>query len=491
MTNRLIDWDPAAARAAIAHALLVPGALIALLYAHPAAADGSTAIDPGVRSVTIDAGLPLPSLAAGYLAAFNSGKSSFLDVDSVFGTIKGEADHGLGPRFNSNSCVSCHAQPAAGGSSPGARQFPFLGANPQVAVATLEGATNRVPYFIQADGPVREARFHLMVQNGNLSSTPDGGVHDLYTITGRPDATNQVGVTGQAQTCVLAQPDFDQARQLNNISFRIPTPTFGAGLIENIADRTIVANMNANAADKQDFGIRGRPNRNGNDGTISKFGWKAQNPSLTVFSGEAYNVEMGVSNEVFPSERGGPGDPLPISCLFNHTPEDSTNFTDPTMSPMSDVVNFTTFMRFLAPPTPSLTIPGGQASIQRGAALFQATLKCALCHTPSLNTMPSSFVSVLGPVVANLYSDLLLHDMGAALADGISQGAASGSEFRTAPLWGLGQRIFFMHDGRTSDLAQVIALHDAPGSEARQTAQKYNGLSASDQQNVLNFLRSL
>src|SRR5262249_50302038 len=114
---------------------------------------------------------------------------------------------------------------------------------------------------------------------------------------------------------------------------------------------------------------------------------------------------------------------------------------------------------------------------------------CALCHTPSMTTTPSTFSGAA--VEAKLFSDLLLHDMGSALADGVSQGAATGSEFRTAPLWGLGQRIFFLHDGRTSDLVQAIQWHGGTGSEARAVTGRYFGLSNADQQSVLNFLRSL
>ena len=221
--------------------------------------------------------------------------------------------NGLGPTYNSNSCASCHAQPSVGGSSPSATQYPNIGPNPQIEAANAGGATNQIPAFITADGPVREARFPFVVSSsGSVTKTPDGGVHALFTITGR----------GDAGSCSLAQPNFEQMSQLHNLIFRIPTPTFGAGLIENIADATIVANMKANSSLKSRLGISGHPNFSGNDGTITRFGWKAQNKSLEVFTGEAYNVEMGVTNELFPDERGTP----PAACLINPTPEDSTNF---------------------------------------------------------------------------------------------------------------------------------------------------------------------
>ncbi len=199
-----------------------------------------------------------------------------------------------------------------------------------------------MPSFITPDGPAREARFkYLLSPNGTLSSTPDGGVHDLYVITGRSDATG----------CKLSQPDFEHNLALGNVIFRIPTPTFGAGLIENIPDETILANMNANSKVKQNLGISGRPNRSGNDGTITRFGWKAQNKSLEIFSGEAYNVEMGVTNELFTNKRSSPDESgLPPGCRMNPTPEDKTNFSASGELIPSDTVAFAMFMRLLAPP---------------------------------------------------------------------------------------------------------------------------------------------
>src|SRR5207245_3699243 len=116
-------------------------------------------------------------------------------------------------------------------------------------------------------------------------------------ISGRNDGT------ADASGCNIQQENFAAHLAAGNVSFRIPTPTFGSGLIEQIADRDIVANRNANALVKASLGISGHPNQNGNDGTIARFGWKAQNKSLLLFSGEAYNVEMGITNELFQTER--------------------------------------------------------------------------------------------------------------------------------------------------------------------------------------------
>jgi len=228
-------------------------------------------IDPGPRGGPAGAGGPLTGVGASDEQLFAAAKSRFREVDSVSGSVPGETGIGLGPRFNLNSCAGCHAFPAAGGSSPPT--------NPQVAVAKLDGARNVVPSFITTTGPVREARFVR-----NPDGTPDGGVHDLFVITGRTDAPG----------CIITQPDFAAALAQHNVIFRIPTPLFGLGLVENTPDDNLVAAQDENRTLGESLGIRvGVFNRSPNDGTITRFGWKAQNKSLLIFAGEAYNVEKG------------------------------------------------------------------------------------------------------------------------------------------------------------------------------------------------------
>lgn len=425
--------------------------------------------DPGVRSGGASAGMMVSGLTPLEQQVFGVGREAFQEVASVQGTIP-STEAGLGPRFNLDSCGGCHIQPDIGGSSPFS--------NPQVDMAKKEGANNEVPSFIKKDGPIREARFKF-----KADGTPDGGVHALFTITGRNDAPG----------CFLSQPDFRTAVAHQNVVFRIPTPVFGAGLIEAIDDDAILANLQANIGRKQSLGIRGRanmtgrPNTSGNDGTVTRFGCKAQNKSLELFSGEAYNVEQGVTSDLFPQER----DEAP-PCRFNPTPESPTHYE--AASPLevpSDVVKFAVFMRLLAAPTP---VPDTD-TIVRGRKLF-GDVGCALCHTPTMHTGRSSVRALMDKDV-NLYSDLGLHNMGAGLADDVSQGNAGGDEFRTAPLWGLGKRVFFLHDGRTKDLLEAIQAHAGTGggqygpSESNQVIGQFNRLNEIEKQHVLNFLRSL
>jgi CxxC motif-containing protein (DUF1111 family) len=473
---------PFAPARAIAYRLTWISALLLVLNGH-GLSKTPPAHDPGVRGGKAGAGGPLPGISADYSKLFAAGQAKFLQVDQVV------AD-GLGPRMNLNSCGGCHAAPTTGGTSPKL--------NPQFAfVNSPDHGNNALPSFITKDGPVREARFKKTDPGG----ATDGGVHDLFTISGMKDA----------EKCVLQQPDFQTELARKNVIFRIPTPVFGGGLIELIPDHVIVDNLNSSAdqAEKRRMQIGGRvnvvvpgntrteqartqgePNRNGNDGTIARFGWKAQNKSLLVFAGEAYNVEMGITNELFQTEREENA-----ACQFNPEPND---FTDPTkvgtFDLLSDVVKFAAFMRLLAPPQPSDSEPGGAQSIANGKSTF-VKIGCALCHTETLKT-GNSFIPQLSNQDVHLFSDLALHQMGPNLDDGISQGQARSNEFRTAPLWGLGQRLFFLHDGRTSDL--IVAIQEHRGgkgpklaSEANEVVRRFDKLSEQNKQDLLNFLRSL
>lgn len=457
----------------------------------------SAQTDPGVRpgaingqaAATAAVPLPLPSVTAntpqGVLEFFDDGLGRFQEIDAV-------NPNGLGPRFNFNQCSGCHSQPTIGGSSPAG--------NPEATVISagiVSGSTNTIPSFITANGPTREARFPFFFNaNGTANtSAPNGGVEDLFTVSGRADAG----------ACSIPQPSFALAQAANNIIFRIPTPLFGAGLVENIDDSTLLANQAAQAGNG--LGISGNFNRNGNDGTIARFGWKAQNKSLDLFSGEAYNVEMGISNETFPQDRPLPGEDvlgagLPSNCLnlaVKGYPEDRTNFAatpdpDPftvSASVPSDVVAFSMFMKLLAPPTPSTTVPGGATSITHGSSVFNA-IGCSVCHTPTIrSTQASNVTPSLGGAPVSAFSDFEIHHMGTGLNDNVSQGNAGGDQFRTAPLWGVGQRIFFLHDGRTSNLLTAIRAHASSGSEASTVVANFNSLPVASQQDVLNFLRSL
>jgi CxxC motif-containing protein (DUF1111 family) len=446
------------------------------------AAQAQVAKDPGVRGGAAGAGGFIVNaahpLTANQQTFFDAGKTDFNGVEEI--------DEGLGPRFNSTGCGTCHAQPAVGGTSPATN-------NPQVGVAAE--FHNTLPSFITANGPVREARFVK-----KADGSPDGGVHALFVIAGHPDAPG----------CAITQENFQQQVNNHNIIFRIPTPIFGMGLVEGIDDTTLKNNIAANNAQKVSLGIFGKfnvsgaANTNGNDGTITRFGWKAQNKSGLLFAGEAYNVEMGISNEIFQTEREENA-----ACQFDSLPNDpqdtdsldAANAHDAALAATTAIQNFANFQRFSAPPTPVTSYTGkngavSSASITRGKQRF-IDVGCHLCHTPTLTTNPNTAIAALANQPVNAFSDFAVHAMGPGLADGISQGGAAGDEFRSAPLWGVGQRVFFLHDGRTSDIRAAIEAHFSNGnsqygpSEANAVIVKFENLGFGDTQDLLNFLRSL
>ena len=480
--------------------------------------------DPGVRGGPPGAGGPIAGLNVNELALFNEGKLRMTQLEAVCDTCSDLTlgsdtredpnlatltnSSGLGARFNGDQCSVCHQQPSIGGSGgflvPNPQDPPNRRRRPENPMFQLiphrKGAQNDVPSFINQYGPIREVRFQR-----KPDGTPDGGVHQLFTIVGRTD----IGGPG-CTAAELPPTDFETQYRNGNLSFRIPLQTFGLGLIEAIQDSTILSNSAATAGLRAPLGIGGIPNRSGNDGTIARFGWKAQNKSLAIFAGEAYNVEMGVTNDVFPTRT----DETPACAQQVNEPNDITRvdatdlrnqgFNNP-LHILADWLEFAIFMRQLSPPEPAPFSP----SALRGQRLFgvgpdNPGIGCFLCHTPTMVTGPGHETEALQNVPAHLYSDLLIHHMGSGLADNITQGRATGDMFRTTPLWGIGQRIFFLHDGRTDDLLEAIRAHasaagDAgfgkspayPPSEANAVIQRFNALKPGDQQAILDFLRSL
>jgi hypothetical protein len=422
------------------------------------------------------------------------------ELDPAFPQLRTNSN-GLGARHNADQCFICHAHPVLGGSggfivpNPG-DPVPQPAENPLFRLVPHRfGRQNVVPSFEEQFGPIREVRFKF-----HPDGTRDGGVHQLWTVRG---STNDSTIPN----CALTQPDFATQFAAGNLAFRIPLQMLGLGLIEAIQDREILAHHDATAAQRAALGIMGHPNRSGNDGTITRFGWKAQNKSVTMFAAEAYNVEMGITNELFPTAtEEDPGCQGPEKPEFNDgirtAPDDSRNqaFNNP-LHILPDWLQFQVMMRFTDGPAPD---PHPGASAQRGRALFE-NIGCAACHTPQMQTAPVMLSPVLQDRSVNLFSDLLVHHMGANLADNVIQGQAGPDEFRTTPLWGVGQRIFFLHDGRTSDLLEAIRAHFSlptppnarrrdpayPASEANGAVLKFNELSNSDKQAILDFLRSL
>ena len=249
------------------------------------------------------------------------------------------------------------------------------------------------------------------------------------------------------------------------VSRRTAPPVFGVGLIESIPEATILANADPGDADGD--GISGRPNMitaadfvpatevGGGPGFhVGRFGLKANNPSLIEQSVSAYLEDMGITSDFAPEEIVHPlGNGVSIG----------DNVPDPEI-PASTVQQTVMYIRLLAPPARGPIT----SQVQQGEGIF-GSIGCAKCHTPTMKTGPH-VIPQLSNVDVNLYSDLLLHDMGPTLADNRPDKQATGTEWKTRPLWGLrlvseflGGQAFYLHDSRATTLSEAITLHGGMG----------------------------
>ena len=336
-------------------------------------------------------------------------------------------DSGLGPIFNDVSCIACHDAPAPGG-----------------------GSRRTVTRFGR-------------VTNGTFDPLAHLGGSLLQNRAIRPDLRETIPA------------------EANVVALRVTTPLFGAGLIEAIPNTTLRAL--AAAPGKLD-GVKGRVSlvtdvASGKE-RVGRFGWKAQQATLLAFSADAYVNEMGITNRFFRADNAPNGDLARLDRADRILdPEDEI---DPATG-KADIDRVADYMRLIAPP--ARRGPTDTAAVRAGQTLF-TTINCVACHTPSLRTGPAS-VPALSNQTATLYSDLLLHDMGA-LGDGIVQGTAGARDMRTAPLWGVGGRNGYLHDGRAGTLDAAIRAH---AGEAAVVRDRYTRLNASQQQQLVAFLRSL
>jgi len=332
-------------------------------------------------------------------------------------------EEGLGPVFNGKSCAECHAVPSTGGSEPN------VGVARETRISRIFNGR-----FDPLDGSVSVDRGGQLLQQ------------------------RAIAVEG----CTLAGEVVPPEATL--VSSRNSTPLFGLGLMEAIPESTILGNQ----------GNGGRPNYVSNPDTgttaLGRFGWKAQVATVHQFAGDAYLNELGITNPSFPHENRPQGQPIQPGCDTVLDPEDDGE----------NVTAFTDFMRFLAP------VPRGPITlqVQRGEKVF-SEIGCASCHVPRMMTGPNS-VAALSKKPVELFSDLLLHDIGT--GDGIKQGTATGNDFRTAPLWGLSRRDRFMHDAKSNKIDDAIRRHDGEAKDAR---DGFVGMTQSDYDALSAFLGSL
>jgi len=265
-------------------------------------------------------------------------------------------------------------------------------------------------------------------------------------------------------------------REANLVVRRNSTPVFGLGLIEAIPDATILANVRKQPAD----GVKGKANLVtdvvSGQTRVGRFGWKAQQATVLGFAADAYRNEMGVTNRYFPTENAPNGDAAKLAKSdFVQDPEDAP------ATGLADFEKVANFMKFLGAPPQA----PASASANAGQQLF-ANAGCAVCHVPSMQTGPSKD-PVFDRKEVRLYSDLLLHDMGA-LGDGIVQAPAGPREMRTAPLWGLRASAPYLHDGRAPNVDAAIVAHDG---EAKASRDRYLKFTPAQKKQLADFLMTL
>lgn len=414
---------------------------------------------------------PAPNLTEDWLEQHLVGDRAF---ESVFVTPPANVNPGLGPLFNNASCIGCHIKDGRG--------MPEKG---QLLVrVSLPRQTGDDRTSEQTENLVLQEHFHpeAGVTLGNAPAVPGVGtqIQEQSVYGYAPEATVQLqwseqsGRYGDGMVYSLRAPvvkitrlDGQALPAATLTSPRIPPPVFGLGLLEAIPAATI--SQLADSDDRNRDGISGRPNQVWDvvrqQEVLGRFGWKANNPDLLQQSASAYVNDMGVTNPLFPEPNG------------------SSEIDAETLKAA------TIYVQTLGVPARTLT---NDPDVQLGERLF-TTANCNACHIPTLSTGPHE-ISALANQTIHPYTDLLLHDMGAGLADHRPDFQATGNEWRTPPLWGLGlaQTVLpysgFLHDGRARTLAEAILWHDGEAAAAKET---FRTLPKPERDALIRFLKSL
>jgi CxxC motif-containing protein (DUF1111 family) len=452
---------------------LVPLACVALFAAcdekGPTAPDGpddDVALSGGATTIfdatSMAFTFPAPNL--GDLARHLEGDAAF---DAAFVAAPAVVHAGLGPVFNHNACVACHVNNGRG-------RPPEPGRDPQSLLLRISvpgtdsdgsGGPNPVPGFGAQlnDKAIFDVQPEASVRVSYSEATyafDDGTPYHLRT------------PTFTISNAYIPWPSDAM------VSPRVALPIFGRGLLEAIPEEVILALADESDADGD--GISGRPNwvydyEAGRD-ALGRFGWKANQPNLDQQTAAAYRNDMGVTNPVFTTDSAA------------GQPQSDGQDDDPELSEQ--------VMRDAAFYTRTLAVPArrnvSDPTVQRGERLFEEA-RCAVCHVPSMSTGPA-----LEPSLANQrirpYTDLLLHDMGAELADDRPDFLADGREWRTPPLWGLGLtrvvqgETFLLHDGRARNILEAVMWHGGEGEFSREFVR---GLSEDERGALITFLESL
>jgi CxxC motif-containing protein (DUF1111 family) len=380
-------------------------------------------------------------------------------------------EEGLGPLFNDRSCYACHGKPGAvGGEGKDVTQTGVIRIGMRIGAKKLD--------------PLNEVITDLRQEDT-----------DRLIELGGP-AVQRKSVTAEfpgkfPADCVVEGGVVPPQAEL--ISLRHAGPLFGLGMIDAIPQAAIAQNvfkeisMNNHMAGR----LAGQEDPMTDRLKVGRFGWKAQQPNIALFTGEAMRAEMGITTYIQPFEKFGSPERNFPPCIRRLLPGQPNDIG-------INLIRLAYHQSLLAPP------PRGPITeqVKRGEKVFEK-LQCAVCHTPTMYTdmqvrvpNPDSpaprilywEIPALENKPVHAYSDFLLHQMGVGLADGIPQNGARGGEWRTTPLWGLRLKKFYLHDGRTRNLEEAITWH---GGQAQESSDAYLKLPKNEREDLLSFLKSL
>jgi CxxC motif-containing protein (DUF1111 family) len=431
--------------------LLLPGSLIVASCSSSATADDPAAQDPGLAVATqaddpaqgphVNAVTEAPQGFDG-LSNGNCTQAVMRATGLTFSEVEAFED-GLGPTFNNTSCISCHEGPRG----------------------TAENDTNN-KLFGGTGSQITELRA------GHFTGT---------TFVDHPGGSliNDRANDRSIQEHVLSGNEVQVLRLTLSIA--------GDGFVEAIDSNTLAAIAAAQPSGQRGTLIQVPVLEAAGQSRAGRFGWKDQNSSLLSFAADAYLNEMGVTNRLLKTENTSNGTNVQGGTFDGKADPTATGEDD-----AGDIDEFTTFMRCLkAPPRGPIN-----AAVTAGQSTFNA-IGCATCHVSSITTAPANTLinggalrvsTALGDKIIHPFSDFLLHNIGT--GDGIVQNGGQGTrnQVRTAPLWGMGSRTRFMHDGASLTATAAIARH---GGQAAGAAANFANLSATTQSNVLQFIFSL
>ena len=399
--------------------------------------------------------------------AFEVG-DSFFEQNWVTAPASTKARDGLGPTLNALSCSSCHSHDG--------RARP-----PENADDPVRGLLLRLS-IPGPDGPANEPLYGDQLQDRSILGVPaEGRIGIEYTeVPGvYPDGTE---FSLRRPVYSVEDPQFGPVHPEVMISPRIAPANIGMGLLEAIPEEIILGLADPDDADGD--GISGRANyvwdvRNGKP-TLGRFGWKANQPSVEQQVAGAFLGDIGITSSLFPEENC----PAAQSDCSRAPNGGEPELTEDRLEKV------TIYTQTLAVPAMRNT---EDDEVEQGARLFVHS-QCSACHTPKYETGDDHPLEALRGQVIYPYTDLLLHDMGEGLADHRPDGLASGTEWRTPPLWGIGLvevvngHTFFLHDGRARNLEEAILWHDG---EAKGSRDNFMGLTLEERDALLKFLGSL